>query len=82
MLVEVIKLLHYAGASDVTAFRLGTSGGVGVEAGTVVLSTLALNGELQEYHIQYILGKKVNTFCTSIYYRKAIDDMEGTTFIF
>uniref|UniRef100_A0A9J2PJ63 Nucleoside phosphorylase domain-containing protein n=1 Tax=Ascaris lumbricoides TaxID=6252 RepID=A0A9J2PJ63_ASCLU len=59
MLVEVIKLLHYAGASDVTAFRLGTSGGVGVEAGTVVLSTLALNGELQEYHIQYILGKKV-----------------------
>uniref|UniRef100_A0A915A0I4 Nucleoside phosphorylase domain-containing protein n=1 Tax=Parascaris univalens TaxID=6257 RepID=A0A915A0I4_PARUN len=59
MLVEVIKLLHYAGASNVRAFRLGTSGGVGVEPGTVVLSTSALNGELQEYHIQYILGKKV-----------------------
>ncbi|VDM44953.1 unnamed protein product [Toxocara canis] len=58
MLVEVIKLLHYARATNVMAFRLGTSGGVGVDPGTVILSTAALNGELQEYHIQYILGKK------------------------
>ncbi|KHN81572.1 Uridine phosphorylase 1 [Toxocara canis] len=59
MMVETIKLLHYAGASDVTIFRLGTSGGLGVEPGTVVVSSGALNGELEEFYIQYIMGKKV-----------------------
>uniref|UniRef100_A0A1I7YMB5 PNP_UDP_1 domain-containing protein n=1 Tax=Steinernema glaseri TaxID=37863 RepID=A0A1I7YMB5_9BILA len=70
MLVETIKLLHYAGATDVAfirigtttdvAFiRIGTSGGVGVAPGTVVVSSGALNGELLEAHVQYIMGKRV-----------------------
>ena len=47
VLLEVFKLLHYAGCTDVTFFRLGTSGGLGLEPGTVVVSTHALNSELQ-----------------------------------
>ncbi|VDD93207.1 unnamed protein product [Enterobius vermicularis] len=59
MLVETIKLLHYANAKNVTFIRLGTSGGLGVPPGTVVISNGAVNGEVQEFHIQYIRGKKV-----------------------
>uniref|UniRef100_A0A0M3HX53 PNP_UDP_1 domain-containing protein n=1 Tax=Ascaris lumbricoides TaxID=6252 RepID=A0A0M3HX53_ASCLU len=59
MLVETIKLLHYAGASNVTFFRLGTSGGLGVQPGTLVVSSGAINGELEEFHIQYVMGKRV-----------------------
>ena len=29
LLHELFKLLHYAGAKDVTLFRMGTSGGLG-----------------------------------------------------
>ena len=29
LLHEVFKLLHYAGATDVVLFRMGTSGGLG-----------------------------------------------------
>ncbi|MFH4982863.1 hypothetical protein AB6A40_009572 [Gnathostoma spinigerum] len=59
MLNEIIKLLHYAKASDVTFIRLGTSGGVGVEPGTVIVSSGTLNGALQEAHFQYIKGELV-----------------------
>lgn len=59
MLIECIKLLHYAKATNVTFFRLGTSGGLGVQPGTILVSSGAVNGEMEEYHIQYIMGKKV-----------------------
>uniref|UniRef100_A0A915B3I7 Nucleoside phosphorylase domain-containing protein n=1 Tax=Parascaris univalens TaxID=6257 RepID=A0A915B3I7_PARUN len=59
MLVETIKLLHYAGASNVTFIRLGTSGGLGVQPGTLVVSSGAVNGELEEFHIQYVMGRRV-----------------------
>ncbi|VDK48087.1 unnamed protein product [Anisakis simplex] len=59
MMIETIKLLHYANASDVTFIRLGTSGGVGVQPGTVIVSNGAVNGEIEQSHIQYIMGKKV-----------------------
>uniref|UniRef100_A0A7E4VY66 PNP_UDP_1 domain-containing protein n=1 Tax=Panagrellus redivivus TaxID=6233 RepID=A0A7E4VY66_PANRE len=54
MLNEVIKLLHYAEASDVSFIRIGTSGGVGVAPGTVVVSNGTLNGLFEEKHTQYI----------------------------
>ena len=62
MIIEIIKLLHYANAKNVTFFRLGTSGGLGVPPGTVLISSGAVNGEMQEYHIQYIMGKKVGIY--------------------
>ncbi|PIO56522.1 hypothetical protein TELCIR_22078, partial [Teladorsagia circumcincta] len=58
MLVEALKLLHHAKAKDVKFIRLGTSGGVGVEPGTVVVTTNAMNGELNDKYVQWIGGEK------------------------
>ena len=49
MLHETIKLLHHAQATDVTIFRLGTCGGLGLQPGTVVLTTEAVDGTLRPY---------------------------------
>jgi len=59
MLLELFKLLHYANCSNVQIIRIGTCGGIGVEPGTVIVSSGALNGALQPKHIQYVAGKKV-----------------------
>lgn len=56
--MELIKLLYYAKAKNVTAIRMGTSGGVGTAPGTVVLSSGGVNGELLDKHVQYIMGQK------------------------
>jgi uridine phosphorylase len=48
MLNEMFKILHYAGISDVTFIRLGTSGGVGIDPGTVVVTNTAINSRLTE----------------------------------
>lgn len=37
MIVEAFKLMNHAKAKDVKFIRLGTSGGIGVEPGTVVV---------------------------------------------
>lgn len=59
MLHELVKLLHYAGASDVTFMRLGTCGGLGVAPGTVVISTSCVNGAMEETEESWVLGKRV-----------------------
>ena len=59
MLVEMLKLIHHAKAVDVTFFRLGTSGGVGVDPGTVVVTSEAINGGMESGYVQYISGQKV-----------------------
>lgn len=56
---EIIKLLHYAGCDDVTFFRLGTSGGIGLEGGTVVVSDKVVNGALQPEYTAIVLGKSI-----------------------
>ena len=50
MLHEVIKLLSYAGAQDPVIIRIGTSGGIGITPGTVVVSNGAVNGLLKPEH--------------------------------
>ena len=50
MLHEVIKLLSYAGAKDPVIIRIGTSGGIGIAPGTVVVSNGAVNGLLKPEH--------------------------------
>lgn len=52
ILHETLKLLHYAGATDVSFYRIGTSGGLGLEPGTVVLTTSSMNALLEPYHEQ------------------------------
>ncbi|CAI4229165.1 unnamed protein product [Auanema sp. JU1783] len=59
MLVESLKLMHHAKAQDVKFIRLGTSGGVGVEPGTVVVTSAAMNGELEDGFVQWVAGKRV-----------------------
>lgn len=44
LLNEVVKIVHYAQCKDVTFFRLGTSGGIGVEPGTLVITKDACDG--------------------------------------
>jgi uridine phosphorylase len=58
MLNEIAKLLHYAGCEDVTFLRIGTSGGVGVEGGTVVVTEEGLDGELEPHFTSVQLGKR------------------------
>ncbi|XP_021374012.1 uridine phosphorylase 2-like [Mizuhopecten yessoensis] len=55
---EILKLLHHAecSPSDVTFFRIGTSGGLGLEPGTVVISEAAVDGILRPYMEVATLG--------------------------
>jgi len=57
LLHEVTKLLSHAGAVDPLYVRIGTSGGIGAEAGTVVVTTEGVNGMLDPTYTLPILGK-------------------------
>ncbi|KAL4228888.1 Uridine phosphorylase 1 [Mactra antiquata] len=57
---EIVKLVHYAGCQDVVFFRIGTSGGLGVEPGTVVVSEKVVNGELEPFYKTIVLGRNVD----------------------
>nr|XP_040021331.1 uridine phosphorylase 1 isoform X1 [Gasterosteus aculeatus aculeatus] len=59
MLHELIKLLHHACCTDVTIFRIGTSGGIGLEPGTVVVTKQSLDATFLPKFEQVILGKTV-----------------------
>ncbi|CAG5130568.1 unnamed protein product [Candidula unifasciata] len=56
---EIVKLVHHAGCRDVVFFRLGTSGGLGLEPGSVVITDEAVDGLLRPYMDLVILGKVV-----------------------
>jgi len=60
LLHEMLKLMYYAKIKNPIFLRLGTSGGVGVEPGTVVVSDKVVNGMLEAVHEVAILGKKVS----------------------
>lgn len=49
LLHEVIKLMYHAQVKDPIFFRIGTSGGVGLEGGTVVISEEAVDGTLSPF---------------------------------
>lgn len=50
LLHEIIKLLAYAKVNNPIFFRIGTSGGIGIEAGTVVVSDDAVDGMLSRLY--------------------------------
>ncbi|CAG9568657.1 unnamed protein product [Danaus chrysippus] len=55
LLQEVIKMLSYAKAKDPIFFRIGTCGGLKIPAGSVVISSWALNGILEKsYNLIHI----------------------------
>ncbi|XP_044063320.1 uridine phosphorylase 1 isoform X3 [Siniperca chuatsi] len=59
MLHELIKLLHHAHCTDVTVIRIGTSGGIGLEPGTVVVTKQSVDATFLPKFEQVILGKTV-----------------------
>ncbi|PAA62592.1 hypothetical protein BOX15_Mlig029519g1 [Macrostomum lignano] len=59
LLHELAKLMSLAGATGVTFIRLGTCGGLGLEPGTVCISSRSLNSQLQSHLSQFILGQPV-----------------------
>lgn len=63
ILHEITKVLHYAGATDVTYIRIGTSGGVGVTPGTIVISQAGLNAAMENQMHTMVLGKR-KSYCT------------------
>ncbi|XP_049497176.1 uridine phosphorylase 1 isoform X2 [Panthera uncia] len=59
MLHELIKLLYHARCSDVTVIRIGTSGGIGLEPGSVVVTRQAVDASFKPVFEQMVLGKRV-----------------------
>uniref|UniRef100_A0A673HHY0 Uridine phosphorylase n=1 Tax=Sinocyclocheilus rhinocerous TaxID=307959 RepID=A0A673HHY0_9TELE len=59
MLHELIKLLYHARCTDVTVVRIGTSGGIGLKPGTVVVTKQSVDSVFQPRLEQIILGKPV-----------------------
>lgn len=50
LLNEITKLLYYAECDSPLYIRIGTSGGIGVDPGTVVITDKALNEDLQSIY--------------------------------
>ena len=58
ILHELLKLVHYAKCHNPIFIRIGTSGGVGVEPGTVIITNDAYNGYLRNEH--EIVSSRIN----------------------
>ena len=54
---EVTKLLEYAGCLDYIFLRIGTSGGIGIEPGTIVLTSEAVNSNFKSVFDHQVLDK-------------------------
>nr|XP_032521829.1 uridine phosphorylase 1-like [Danaus plexippus plexippus] len=57
LLQEIIKMLFYAKAKDPIFFRIGTCGGLKIPAGSVVISSWALNGTMEKSYNLPIMGE-------------------------
>lgn len=61
LLHAITKLLYYAGNKELEYIRVGTSGGIGVEPGTVVVTKKAFMPNLEPYYTTYELDKRIDT---------------------
>ncbi|XP_067406523.1 uridine phosphorylase 1 isoform X3 [Emydura macquarii macquarii] len=59
MLHELVKLLYHSKCSNVTIIRIGTSGGIGLEPGSVVITRQSVDATFKPQFEQVILGKTV-----------------------
>jgi len=57
LLHELFKLLQFSSCEDVSFIRLGTSGGLGLEPGTVVVTDQVYDDLLQPFYEQHSCGK-------------------------
>ena len=58
LLNEITKLLHYAKCTDPLFIRIGTSGGIGIKPGSVVITEQAVNAELEPVFEHVTLGSR------------------------
>ena len=56
LLHEITILLNHAGAKDYTYLRIGSCGGIDVDPGTVVVSSVAINTNLRPFYEINVLG--------------------------
>ncbi|XP_064607157.1 uridine phosphorylase 1-like [Liolophura sinensis] len=68
ILHEIFKLLYHSRCKDVKIIRVGTSGGLGIKPGTVVITKECVNGMLNNYYEMPVLGKLVR--------RQAVPDVD------
>uniref|UniRef100_A0A6P4F0F6 Uridine phosphorylase n=1 Tax=Drosophila rhopaloa TaxID=1041015 RepID=A0A6P4F0F6_DRORH len=59
LLHELIKTMHHAKCQDPVFIRIGTCGGIGVDPGTVVISSEAVDGRLNPAHEILVQGISV-----------------------
>lgn len=59
VLHEVLKALVYAGAENFVFVRVGSSGGLGLKGGTVVVTSQPVNGVFEPVLEMEVLGKRV-----------------------
>ncbi|XP_017038454.1 uridine phosphorylase 1 [Drosophila kikkawai] len=56
LLHELIKIMYHAKCQDPVFIRLGTCGGIGVDPGTVIISSEAVDGRLDSFHEIIVQG--------------------------
>ncbi|EDV56723.1 uridine phosphorylase 1 isoform X1 [Drosophila erecta] len=59
LLHELIKMMYHAKCKDPVFIRIGTSGGIGVEPGTVIISSEAIDARLNPAHEILVHGVSV-----------------------
>ncbi|XP_022212664.2 uridine phosphorylase 1 [Drosophila obscura] len=59
LLHELIKMMHHAKCQDPVFIRIGTCGGIGIEPGTVCITSEALDSMLNPYYEIIVQGKVV-----------------------
>lgn len=67
LLHEITKMLvNHADISprDLAYVRLGTCGGIGVDPGTVVVASGAVNGAFEPFHDAIVLGERIRMPCS------------------
>ncbi|CAM4513643.1 unnamed protein product [Lepidochelys olivacea] len=65
MLHELMKLLYHSKCSNITIIRIGTSGGIGLEPGSVVITSQSVDATFKPQFEQVILGKTIIR-CTNL----------------
>ncbi|XP_028967847.1 uridine phosphorylase 1-like [Galendromus occidentalis] len=63
LLHELFKLLYYAEAKDVIFIRMGTSGGLGLPPGSIVVSKKVINEFGETSHPFAVLGRRIDRPC-------------------
>ena len=62
LLHEILKLVKYAKCTNVTFFRIGTCGGIGVDPGTVIISKLAVDELIRPFYELVKLHDFIHSF--------------------